>query len=273
MPAREPPVSDDARLDLALDLARRAGCLLRDGYGHVGSVRYKGPIDPVTEYDLRSEALIREALHAAFPGDSILGEEGGATGGGSGRWLIDPLDGTVNFAHGIPIFAVSLAYSQDGRTQLGVIYDPLRDELFQACAGRGAWLNGTRLHVSDAGDLDRSLLVTGFPYDIRSAPANNLDHYADFALRTLGVRRLGSACLDLAYVAAGRFDGYWEFSVEAWDIAAGVLLVEEAGGLVTRADGRPDPLAPPTSIVAANPRLHPAMLALLAEPEDRRDGG
>jgi myo-inositol-1(or 4)-monophosphatase len=265
-------VSDDARLDLALELARRAGAVLRDGYGHVASVRYKGPIDPVTEYDLRSEALIRDALQAAFPGDSILGEEGGATGSGAGRWLIDPLDGTVNFAHSIPIFAVSIAFSQNDQMQLGVIYDPMRDELFQAAAGRGAWLNGERLHVSAAEELDRSLLVTGFPYDIRSVSNNNLGHYADFALRTMGVRRLGSACLDLAYVAAGRFDGYWEFAVEAWDIAAGMLLVEEAGGLVTRADGRPDPLAPPTSIVAAGPRLHAHMLAVLAEPQARQAG-
>ena len=265
-------MSDDARLDLALDLARRAGAVLRGGYGRASSVRYKGPINPVTEFDVRSEALIRDALHAAYPDDSILGEEGGASGSGAGRWLIDPLDGTVNFAHSIPIFAVSIAYSRAGRTQLGVIYDPMREELFQAAAGKGAWLNGRRLHVSPAEELDRSLLVTGFPYDIRTAAANNLDHYADFALRTAGVRRLGSACLDLAYVAAGRFDGYWEFAVEPWDIAAGMLLVEEAGGLVTRADGHPDPLAPPMSIVAAGPRLHAAMLAVLAEPADRRSG-
>lgn len=256
-------MANDARLELALDLARRAGALLRDGYGRVGPVRYKGPIDPVTEYDLRSETLIRDAIHAAFPADSILGEEGGVSGSGSGRWLIDPLDGTVNFAHNIPIFAVSIAYALDRRTQLGVIYDPLRDELFHAARGAGAWLNGTRLSVSSAEDLDRSLLVTGFPYGIRTAPDNNLGHYAEFALRSLGVRRLGSACLDLAYVAAGRFDGYWEFAVEAWDIAAGSLLVEEAGGLVTRADGGPHPLDPPTSILAANPRLHAAMLDLL----------
>lgn len=258
-------MSHNPRLDLALDLARRAGALLRDGYGRAGSVHYKGPIDPVTEYDLRSEALIREAIHATFPGDSILAEEAGISGTGAGRWLIDPLDGTVNFSHSIPIFAVSIAYAEEGRPQLGVIYDPLRDELFQACIGTGAWLNGRRLQVSAAEALDRSLLVTGFPYGIRSAPNNNLGHYADFALRSLGVRRLGSACLDLAYVAAGRFDGYWEFAVEAWDVAAGMLLVEEAGGQVTRADGSPDPLLPPTSIVAAGPHVHAAMLAVLKE--------
>ncbi len=256
-------MSDPSRLELALDLARRAGALLRDGYGRVESVRYKGPIDPVTEYDLRSESLIREAIHTAFPDDSILGEEGGASGSGPGRWTVDPLDGTVNFAHDIPIFAVSIAYGEGDRPRLGVIYDPMRDEIFHAAAGDGAWLNGMRMRVSTVEDLDRSLLVTGFPYGIRSTPNNNLGHYAAFAMRSLGVRRLGSACLDLAYVAAGRFDGYWEFAVEAWDIAAGMLLVEEAGGRVTRADGQPYPLQPPTSIVAANSRLHTAMLALL----------
>ena len=256
-------MSDPSRLELAIDLARRAGALLRDGYGRVGSVHYKGPIDPVTEYDLRSESLIREAIHTAFPDDSILGEEGGASGSGQGRWTVDPLDGTVNFAHNIPIFAVSIAYGEGDRPRLGVIYDPMRDEVFHAAAGDGAWLNGTRMQVSTVEDLDRSLLVTGFPYGIRSTPNNNLGHYAAFAMRSLGVRRLGSACLDLAYVAAGRFDGYWEFAVEAWDIAAGMLLVEEAGGRVTRADGRPNPLQPPTSIVAANPRLHSTMLALV----------
>jgi myo-inositol-1(or 4)-monophosphatase len=252
-----------SRLELAIDLARRAGDLLRSGYGHAGTVRYKGPIDPVTEYDLRSEALIRDGLRAAFPEDSVLGEEGGVSGLGHGRWFVDPLDGTVNFAHAIPVFAVSLAYALGDRPVLGVTYDPMREELFQATAGGGAWLNGERLQVSEVQQLDRGLLATGFPYGIRSAPNNNLGHYAAFAMQSLGVRRLGSASLDLAYVAAGRFDGYWEYAVEAWDVGAGILLVEEAGGRVTRADGQPNPLLPPASILATNARLHPAMLAVL----------
>jgi myo-inositol-1(or 4)-monophosphatase len=263
-PQENPPLDVNSRLELAIDLARRAGDLLRGGYGHAGAVRYKGPIDPVTEYDLRSEALIRDSLSTAFPEDSVLGEEGGGSGQGHGRWLVDPLDGTVNFAHTIPIFAVSLAYTLGDRPVLGVTYDPMRDELFHATAGGGAWLNGERLRVSEVEHLDRGLLVTGFPYDIRSAPNNNLGHYAAFAMRSLGVRRLGSASLDLAYVASGRFDGYWEYAVEAWDIGAGILLVEEAGGRVTRADGQPNPLQPPASILATNARLHPAMLAVLS---------
>jgi myo-inositol-1(or 4)-monophosphatase len=252
-----------SRLEFAIDLARRAGDLLRAGFGHAGTVRYKGPIDPVTEYDLRSEALIRDAIHAAFPEDAILGEEGGSSGNGDGRWVVDPLDGTVNFAHAVPIFAVTMAYVQGGRPSVGVTYDPMRDEMFHASSGGGAWLNGDRLHVSMCELLDRSLLVTGFPYGIRSAPNNNLGHYAAFAVQSLGVRRLGSASLDLAYVAAGRLDGYWEFAVEAWDVAAGMLMVEEAGGWVTRTDGQPDPLQPPISILATNAWLHPAMLAVL----------
>jgi myo-inositol-1(or 4)-monophosphatase len=251
------------RLDFALEIAHRAGELLRAGYGRVSGVRYKGPIDPVTEYDLRSEAMLREAIQRAFPGDSIVAEESGASGDGADRWLVDPLDGTVNFAHAVPIFAVSLAYLQGGQLTLGVSYDPMRDEMFHASAGGGAWLNGQRLHVSGSDQLERSLLATGFPYGIRSAADNNLDHYAAFTMRTLGVRRLGSACLDLAYVAAARFDGYWESAVGPWDIAAGMLLVQEAGGCVTRTDGQPDPLRSPISILASNSRLHPAMLAVL----------
>jgi len=262
-----PTLTTTSRLDFALDIARRAGELLRDGYGHAAHVRYKGPIDPVTEYDLRSEAIIRDAIQLAFPGDSVVGEEGGVSGDGEGRWVIDPLDGTVNFAHAVPIFAVTLAYLQRNRPSLGVTFDPMRDEMFHASAGKGAWLNGQRLHVSTCERLDRGLLVTGFPYSIRSAPNNNLGHYAAFAMRSLGVRRLGSAALDLAYVAAGRFDGYWELAIEAWDVAAGMLMVEEAGGRVTRADGQPDPLQIPASIVASNARLHTAMMAVLnAEP-------
>jgi len=237
--------------------------VLRAGYGRAGEVRYKGPINPVTEYDLRSERLIRDAIQHAFPGDSILAEEDGASGEGDDRWVVDPLDGTVNFAHAIPAFAVSLAYLEGGRPVVAATYDPLRDEMFHASAGGGAWMNGRPLHVSTCERLDHSLLASGFPYTIRSAPENNLGHYAAFTLRSLGVRRLGSACLDLAYVAAGRFDGYWEFGVEAWDVAAGILLVEEAGGRVTRVDGTPDPLRSPLTIVASNAQLHDAMLAVL----------
>ena len=256
-------MSIDERMGLAIDLARRAGALLRDGFGHAADIRHKGVIDLVTEFDLRSERLIVDGIREAFPQDAWLAEEGGLRGSGEARWLIDPLDGTVNFAHGVPIFAVSIAVVQAGEPVLGVIYDPLRDELFQASTGSGAFLNGDRLAVAPTVDLNESLLVTGFAYDIRTADEDNLDHYAAFALRSQGVRRLGSASLDLAYVAAGRFDGYWELSVEAWDVAAGVVLVREAGGLATRVDGGSDILGPPISVVAANARLHAEMMGVL----------
>ncbi len=260
----------DHRLRFAAHLARRAGGLLRAGYGKAAEVRHKGSVELVTEYDLRSEELIRQALAKAFPGESIEGEEAGISGASEARWVIDPLDGTANFAHGVPIFCVSIAWMCGREPQLGVVYDPLRDELFQASAGGGARLNRRPLRVSRESSLAESLLVTGFPYNIRLTPHNNLREYAAFALRALGVRRLGSAALDLAYVAAGRFDGFWEFGLSPWDFAAGVVLVREAGGQVTRADGGPDVFAQPTSILATNGLVHQAMLQVLREVENER---
>ncbi len=257
----------ERRLRFAVSLARRAGALLRRGYGSVAEVRHKRGVELVTEYDLRSEEMIRQALARAFPGETIEGEEAGVSGESQVRWVIDPLDGTANFAHGIPIFCVSIAWLWGHEPQLGVVYDPLRDELFQAAAGLGTTRNGRPVQVSHESCLGESLLVTGFPYDIRTNPRNNLREYAAFALRALGVRRLGSAALDLAYVAAGRFDGFWEFGLSPWDFAAGALLVREAGGQVTRADGGPDVFAQPTSILATNGRIHQAMLPVLQEVE------
>ncbi|HKZ55933.1 MAG TPA: inositol monophosphatase family protein [Anaerolineales bacterium] len=253
------------RLTLALDLARQAGQLLRQGFGQPIRATRKGEIDLVTEYDLQAEQWITDGIRSHFPDDRISAEESGDRGSGALQWLVDPLDGTTNFAHGVPIFAVSIACTLDLDPLLGVIYDPLRDELFQSTAGEGAWLNGRRLHVSTTRSLDESLLVTGFPYDIRSNPDNNLRHHRAFSLRSRGVRRLGSASIDLAYVAAGRFDAYWEVRSQPWDWAAGVLLVREAGGRVTRLDGGPDIFHPPTSILASNGHLHAAMLEVIDE--------
>ena len=219
--------------------------------------------------DTRAEALIVERLRAAFPDDAVLGEESGATAGGSGRrWIVDPLDGTTNYAHGVPIFAVSIALETRGRIELGVAYLPSDDELYVAEPGAGASLNGAPLAVSATTALDESLLVTGFPYDIRVQPDNNLREYAVFALRSRAVRRSGSAVADLAYVAAGRFDAYWELRLSAWDVAAGMLLVEEAGGRVTGIDGGPLDLAAP-SLVASNGRIHDEILATLKEVRSR----
>ena len=251
-------------------LARNAGEILRSGYNpRPGSssnlhISYKGPIDLVTDIDMQSETYLLNEINRRFPGQRIVSEERGLTEGDEDDlWLVDPLDGTINFAHGIPIFCVSLAFVKAGQIRLGVVYDPLRDEVFTAERGNGSWLNGEPLHAGASADLDQSLLVTGFPYNIRTATNTNLGHYADFSLRSMGVRRLGSAALDLCYVAAGRFDGYWETSINAWDIAAGILIAEEAGALVTKTDGNPQVLAAPYTILAANPKLHPQILDLL----------
>jgi myo-inositol-1(or 4)-monophosphatase len=255
------------RLAFASELARQAGNLLRQAYGRKIEAEHKGAVDLVTEYDLRAEQLLTQAIRQASPTDAILAEEGGASGAGELTWVIDPLDGTTNFARGVPFFCVSIACVQNRRPVLGVVYDPMRDELFTASTGGGTTLNGRPLTVSQTGSLDKSLLVTGFPYDIRTNPDNNLSQYALLSVRSLGVRRLGSAALDLAYVAAGRFDGFWEFRLSPWDFAAGMLLVPEAGGRVTRADGGPDVFREPTSILATNGRIHEAMLGSLREAE------
>jgi myo-inositol-1(or 4)-monophosphatase len=245
-------------------LARGAGEILRASFGQQLRIEHKGVIDLVTDADHRSEAYLLNEIRQCFPGHKIVAEESGETAGADGQiWYIDPLDGTVNYAHGLPIFSVSIGFAEAGRMWLGVVYDPLRDECFSAQAGLGAWLNGEPLRVSETTVLDRGLLVTGFPYDIRSNPENNLDHYARFAMRSQGVRRLGSAALDLCYVAAGRFDGYWELRMNAWDIAAGGLIAEQAGARVTNLAGEVDYISPPQSILAANPHLHPQMLAVL----------
>jgi len=245
-------------------LARQAGEILRTGYGHCTYIDHKGVIDLVTDVDHRSEAFLLDAIRKRFLTHRVVAEESGVLDGDDSRvWYVDPLDGTVNYAHGVPIFAVSIAYTENGEVVLGAVYDPMQDEYFCAERGSGAWLNGNPLFVSDAQDLNDSLLVTGFPYDIRNNPDNNLDHYANFALCSQGVRRLGSAALDLAYVAAGRFDGYWELSIQPWDIAAGVLIVQEAGGMVTDIHGGPDYLSPTPSVLAANPHIHSQMLGVL----------
>ncbi len=250
-------------LDLE-SMARGAGEILRAGYGKRHRVTYKGEIDLVTEYDHLSEAYLLQEIRGRWPAHRVITEESGNLAGQDCcKWYVDPLDGTVNFAHGIPIFCVSLAYAEDGRVKLGVVYDPMLDECFSAERGRGARLNGEPIQVSQAPDLDRSLLTTGFRYDIRSNPANNLDHFARFSLISQGVRRLGSAALDLSYVAAGRFDGYWELEVKAWDVAAGGLIAEEAGAVVSNIQGSAHYLAAPISILAAGPGNHGRMLELL----------
>jgi myo-inositol-1(or 4)-monophosphatase len=251
---------------LAVALAREVGDLLQRERSGARRIAFKGsPTNLVTEMDARAEAIIVDRLTEAFPDDAILAEERGARAGRSGRrWIIDPLDGTTNYAHGLPIFGVSVALEAAGRVMLGVVYDPSQRELFVAERGRGAFCNDTRLAVSSTDTLDASLLATGFPYDIRVNPDNNLKEYAAFSVRARGVRRLGSAVLYLSWVAAGRFDGYWELRLGAWDVAAAGLIVEEAGGRLTAIGGGPVDLDAPT-VVASNGRIHDEILSVLRE--------
>jgi myo-inositol-1(or 4)-monophosphatase len=247
-------------------LARQAGEILRLGYEQEHQVDYKGAIDLVTEIDHQSEELLLAEIQRLFPGHQIVSEEIGLVPGRIGdQWFVDPLDGTVNYAHGIPIFSVSIAYAHQGIVTLGVVYDPMRDELFAAERGQGASLNGRSLRVSQVTELSRSLLVTGFPYDAWSNPRNNLDYFGRFVKLTQGVRRMGSAALDLSYVAAGRLDGYWELSIKPWDVAAGGLIASEAGATVTNMAGQADYITPPCSLLAAPPSLHAKMKAVMHE--------
>jgi myo-inositol-1(or 4)-monophosphatase len=249
----------------AIGTAKAAGRILMRGFGSGVRVEYKSrEIDLVTEYDRRSEACILKRIRKAYPGHRVLAEESGLSGAGKEPlWMVDPLDGTTNFAHGMPIFGVSIALQRDGRMVLGVVYDPIRKECFWAERGKGAYCGTEKLRVSGAAELKRSLLVTGFPYDAWSNPDNNLDHYSRFAVRSQGVRRLGSAALDLCYVAAGRLDGYWEMRLAPWDVAAGGLIAEEAGARVTALDGESEYMSEVPSIIAANPVLHAKMTAVI----------
>lgn len=252
-------------LALAVRLAREAGALQRARYETELRIDSKSrPIDLVTEVDRACEALVVETLRRERPGDDVLAEEGGAhaDAGAAWRWIVDPLDGTVNFAHGYPCFCVSIGVERDGARHVGVVYDPLRDELFEAVRGGGARRNGRPIRVSRTDTVQRALLATGFAYDVHDSPDDNLDRLVRAVKRAGGVRRDGSAAIDLCYVACGRFDGYWELKLHPWDVAAGLLVVEEAGGRATDLAGGPAP-ASGREILASNGRLHDDLLALL----------
>ena len=251
------------------EIAREAGALLMHYFHQHLKIEYKGDADLVTAADRAAEKLIRERILALWPGHDVLGEEQGLSDQGSDyRWYVDPLDGTTNFAHGYPVFCVSMGLEYQARAQrssgerasrvAAVIYDPTRDELFTAEQGRGARLNGEPIHVSKTPTLKESLLATGFPSHKRHKNPN-IYFYHQITLRTHGVRRAGSAALDLCNVASGRYDGFWEFNLNPWDTAAGVLMVEEAGGTVTRFDGSPFELDS-RQTVASNGLLHEALL-------------
>lgn len=274
-----PAVPAFAWVPQASAIAREAGARLREFFAQGVETEYKGDVDLVTIADRTSEKLIRERLSAVFPQHGIYGEEGTRDRlDAEYRWYIDPLDGTTNFAHGFPQFCVSmglehrpssLAPGQDGTLVAGVIYDPLRDELFCAERGQGAWLNGKPMHASRTPVLAESLIATGFPSRKRHA-SPNIHFYQEFTLRSHGVRRAGSAALDLAYVAAGRMEAFWEFHLNPWDTAAGILLVTEVGGRVTDFAGQPVRLAS-DEVLTSNGRIHDELLGLFADMFAGRD--
>ena len=261
-----------AALQIATTIALGAGEILKAGVTDIsrGSIDYKSSsVDPVTEYDRKSEAYIMGELRKYFPTDAKIGEEGGVYKQTSQsptvrQWFVDPIDGTVNFAHGIPIFSISLGLLIDGIPSVGVVYNPMTGEMFSAMRDSGATLNGNHIQVSHEVTLLRSLLITGFPYDRHTSKENNFDHFVAFKKKVQAVRRLGSAALDLCFVACGRADGYWELKLKSHDIAAGMLIVSEAGGMVTNFAGIKADVAT-HDIVASNGLIHQNMLETLQQ--------
>jgi myo-inositol-1(or 4)-monophosphatase len=260
----------DSILALAVRLARAAGKLQRDRYETRLEVQTKTtPINLVTEVDHACEELVVEGIAAERPDDAILAEEGSGRDRDDApwRWVIDPLDGTTNYAHGYPRFCVSIGVERESIRAVAVVYDPLLDELYTAVRGRGAWMNTRRLRVSKTASLGEAMLATGFAYDVRRSSVDNLDHFAALVKRSRAVRRDGSAALDLCYVAAGRFDGFWELKLQPWDVAAGLLIVEEAGGSTSDLRGGPAPRSG-REIVASNGLVHAALVDALAGREE-----
>lgn len=252
-------------LTVATHVARQAGALLRERYlAHEPlPVTHKGQKDLVTETDLQVEQLVSDALQRAFPDDSILGEEGGDIARGGGRqWVIDPIDGTTNFVRRIPFFAVSIGLVQAGQLLAGVVYNPILDELYTAARGEGAYLNGKKLHVTAITDLPQALVITGFACLRAGKTPNNLANFAAVAQQTLGIRRLGAASLDLCAVASGRAEAFWELYLKPWDIAAGALIVLEAGGMLSDFGGN-DTWLTGDSIIASNGVIHETVRGLL----------
>lgn len=250
-------------LDTAIEAAKAAGKVLREGIDKIAWIEHKGEINLVTEMDIKSEQLIKQKIGETYPDHQILAEESDVPKQESAfRWIVDPLDGTTNYAHGFPMFCVSIALEIDGRVEAGVVYDPVRDELFTAARGSGPKLNGQPIAVSDEADLGESLIATGFPYDLRTSEANNLDNWNAMMFRARALRRAGAAALDLCYVAAGRFDGFWELKLHPWDVAAGGLIVEEAGGRVTDLAEGPFSVYS-KEILASNSKIHSQMSDIL----------
>jgi myo-inositol-1(or 4)-monophosphatase len=256
---------DGKYLEVAIAVAKEAGRIQKRHVGHFHRVDYKGHINPVSEVDKLCEKAIGQIIRDTFPEHDLLTEETSFKGKGSPwKWIIDPIDGTTNYIHGFPFYCVSVGLEIEGKVELGVVYDPLLDELFHAEREKGAFLNGNRISVSSVEGLDRSLLSTGFPYDVREHADLYLRYFRQFITRSFGIRRPGSAALDLCYVAAGRVDGFWELKLHAWDVAAGSLMITEAGGKVTDFQGRPFSIYF-EEILASNGLIHEEMLQVIQE--------
>jgi myo-inositol-1(or 4)-monophosphatase len=254
----------DDYLKFAEAIAREAGTLLKNKLFTELKIDFKGEINIVTEADRMSEKLLLDRISKNFPHhDALTEESAGIHNGSDFRWIIDPLDGTTNYAHGYPVFCVSIALEIEGKIFCGVIHNPVSDEMFTVETGKGAFLNGRPLKVSNTAELSRSLLATGFPYDIRESKDNNIDYFIRMAKNAQAIRRAGSAALDMAYVAAGRFDGFWELKLMPWDTAAGLLMVKEAGGKVSDLFGKDYHLSS-AHILASNGKIHEAMIDVLA---------
>ncbi|MGZ8472652.1 MAG: inositol monophosphatase family protein [Candidatus Deferrimicrobiaceae bacterium] len=250
-------------MEFAEEVARGAGEILRRNYGRRQSIHFKGEINLVTDVDCESEAYLMERIRSSFPDHGILSEESPEHLSPSPyRWIIDPLDGTTNYAHNYPCFCVSVALERNGELLAGAVFNPLLSESFTASAGGGAFLNGERIAVSGIEDLRRSLLSTGFAYDVKKSTDNNLEFFREFVFAGQAIRRDGSAALDMCYLACGRFDGFWELKLHPWDTAAGLLLLREAGGVATRFDGSPYDIHQP-DILASNGRIHEQMMAVV----------
>jgi len=251
-------------LDFAVSAAKESGLFLKSNLHERHSIQYKGEINIVTDADRKSEEMILTRISREFPAHDILSEESDARDSGAEfRWIIDPLDGTTNYAHGFPVFCVSIALQKKRETIVGCVFNPMLDEMFTVEAGCGAFLNGEKIRVSSVVDFSKSFLATGFPYDLRTNRNNNMNYFTALAKRTLAVRRAGSAALDLAYTAAGRFDGFWELKLHPWDTAAGMLMVQEAGGKVSDICGGQYTLES-DSIAASNALIHDELIRQLS---------
>ena len=258
--------SGEKELSVAIDVAREAGALLKANFGKTQNVDYKGRINLVTEMDRKSEALIVDRLQKSFPGDDVWAEEGGGGRTGADRvWVVDPLDGTTNYAHEYPVFSVSIALQVEGKVEVGVVYNPLLDDVYAARRGAGATLNGQRRRVTSVDTLERAFIATGFAYDVTASDPekNNIGPFSRFLVRAQAVRRAGSAALAIAKVGVGRTDGFWERGLHAWDMAAALVIVEEGGGFISDYGGAV-PRLDGGELVATNGRLHASMLEVLA---------